>query len=216
MKIAFLGTSHASQHLSRAAHDKGFPLVGPADADLIFVSEDTPTNERGVRDLDVIRQFVRQAQEYGKPIVLTSAVPPKFTRGLGIDIYHQAETLRIRDAAERAAHPEMLIVGCKDPSAPIAEPYRKYLNAWGCPVLKMTWEEAEFAKVAINCFLAAQVECTNELAQAAQRIGASWDVIAKVLKHDRRIGRHAYTEPGDWKASRHLVRDMRTLLEICS
>lgn len=214
MNIAFLGTSHAAQHLSLAAKEKGFAFSFPQDADLVFVSEDTPTDADGRRDLGVIRQLVREARQCGAPVVLTSQVPPGFTRSLGFDLWHQMETLRIMDAAERARNPEMLIVGAKDPAKSLPEAYRRYLEAFHCPILLMMWEEAEFAKIAINATLASQVENTNRLSAAAAKAGANWSVIAEVLRHDSRIGQKSYLTPGRWQDSRHLFRDDVTLREI--
>lgn len=214
MKICFLGTSHAAQHLSKAAADKGFELVRLYDADIVFVSEDTPTNADGERDLRPIRELLLGASPHPGPIVLTSAVPPGFTRGLGMRIWHQAETLRILDAEHRAAHPEMIIIGCPDDAVALPASYLEYVKAFDCPVLTMSWEEAEFAKIAINNMLIAQVDETNRLAAAAEKVGARWKTIAEVLRHDARIGPHAYLEPGNWEASRHLKRDFVTLCEI--
>jgi UDPglucose 6-dehydrogenase len=214
LKIHFLGTSHAAQHLARAASDKGFHLSPLAEADLVFVSEDTPTAEDGTRNLDKIRALVQIAQSHAAPIVLTSAVPPGFTRSLGFTLWHQAETLRIRDAEHRAAHPEMIIIGCQHPQLQLPHPYVEYVNSFQCPKLLLTWEEAEFAKIAINTMLAAQVDATNQLAAAAAKVGARWPRIADVLRHDSRIGPHAYLEPGRWEDSPHLLRDFVTLCEI--
>lgn len=217
MKICFLGTSHAAQHLARAAAEKGFELCDLSDADLTFVSEDTPTASTGSRDLGVIRDLADMAAKndmlHDAPVVITSAVPPGFCRSLGYVLWHQAEILRIKDAESRARHPEMLIVGCYN-GEDIPKAYATYLAAWDCPVLRMTFEEAEFAKLSINIMLAAQVDTTNRLAAAAKKIGARWDVVANALKHDRRIGPHAYLEPGRWQDSSHLLRDDLTLREI--
>lgn len=216
MNICFLGTSHAAQHLSAATAAKGFTLCDIGEADLVFVSEDTPTAPDGTRDLEPIRAMVNDAAAKTRgPIVLTSQVPPGFTRSLGLpEIFHQAETLRIKDAAARAAAPEMLIVGSETAGQDIPPAYEFYLKAWECPILRMTWEEAEFAKIAINMTLAAQVENTNRLAAAAGTVGAKWETIAEVLRHDSRIGPHAYLAPGRWQDSPHLLRDSVTLREI--
>jgi UDPglucose 6-dehydrogenase len=217
LKLCFLGTSHAAQHLSQAAKEKGFELVAQEEADLVFISEDTPTDAQGNRDLGVIRALVKRARKTAVPIVLTSAVPPGFTRSLGFELWHQSETLRIKDAVERARKPEMLIVGEKEPGkgfANLPAPYVRYLLSFKCPVLRMTWEEAEFAKIAINMTLASQVENTNRLAKAASKVGVRWDVIAEVLKNDSRIGPKSYLQPGDWRESPHLLRDWKTLEAI--
>lgn len=215
MNIAFLGTSHAALHLMKAAQDKGFTITGPLEAELVFVSEDTPTDENGVRDLDAIRALVDVVRELTVPLVLTSAVPPGFTRSLGLPhIWHQAETLRMRDAASRARNPEMMIVGGRDLGCSIPRPYLHYLNMFRCPVLQMTWEDAEFAKIAINACLIGQVEVTNALAAAARKVGANWGPVSDALRHDARIGRDAYLVPGAWEDSRHLLRDSVTLNDI--
>lgn len=217
MKICFVGSSHAAGHLSKAAQDKGFDIVGHLeDPAMVFISEDTPTDTEGNRDLDHIRNCIElvKAADVVAPVVLTSQVPPGFTRSLGLDIWHQAETLRIMDAAERAAHPEMIIVGYRDHTTRMPAAYAAYCAAFGCPVLRVTWEEAELSKIAINTFLVAQVETTNALAMAAEAVGADWARVADVLRHDSRIGPRAYLLPGRWEDSPHLLRDVVTLEAI--
>jgi UDP-glucose 6-dehydrogenase len=208
--IHFIGTSFAARHLKDAAIARGIQTTELLeDASLIFVSEDTPTNEKGERDLDLIRQLLLFAN--GRPIVLTSQVPVGFTRSLGNDnIYHQAETLRIKDAEERALNPEQIIVGhCGKPHAVPTE-YMNYLNAFRCPVHWMSWEEAEFSKIAINLTLISQVENTNKLNAYAQKHGLRWDKIQDVLMTDKRIGKESYLTPGRWQDSKHLMRDWVT------
>jgi UDPglucose 6-dehydrogenase len=214
--ICFVGDSHAATTLAAAASARGLQLTADvAAAKLVFVSQDTPTDETGKRDVVPIRNLVLATADATKaPIVLTSQVPPGFTRNIGLqDIYHMAETLRIKDAEERALNPEQFIVGCPFYGSYelLPQAFREYLEAFGCPVQIMTYEDAEFAKIAINMMLAAQVEATNRLAAAARKADASWLHVAKVLKLDKRIGPHAYLEPGRWQDSRHLLRDHVTL-----
>ena len=148
------------------------------------------------------------------PVVLTSQVPPGFCRSLGLPIYHMCETLRVtQDTEERALNPEQMIVGVGvDDLLPDA--FWVYLSAFNCPIVRMTWESAEFAKIAINMTLAAQVDNTNRLSHAAGICGAAWGHVALALGLDKRIGPHAYLTPGDWKQSAHLLRDYVTLKEI--
>ncbi len=216
--ICFLGTSHAAQHLREAA-SLSFAIGSPKQSKLIFVSEDTPTDESGNRDLVPIRILLEEALTYGVPVVLTSQVPPGFTRSFSTKpgkLYHQAETLRIKDARERAENPDYIVVGalsiCGYELLP--EVYRQYLEAFACPVHVLSYEDAEFSKIAVNMTLAAQVENTNRLAEAAKRCGVSWWQVAEVLKLDKRIGPHAYLEPGHWQDSKHLLRDYVTLESI--
>lgn len=217
--ISFLGDSHAATTLAAAASARGLPLTDDvAAANLVFVSQDTPTNEQGERDLEPIRTLLWETIMRTKaPIVLTSQVPPGFTRSFNnVDLFHQAETLRIKDAMERALNPDYIVVGCAAYGSYtlLPEAYRKYLEAFRCPVHIVTYEDAEFSKIAVNMTLAAQVENTNRLYEAAKRSGASWWHVAEVLKRDKRIGAQSYLEPGRWQDSRHLLRDHVTLKAI--
>ena len=181
-------------------------------AKLIFISEDTPTDENGIRDLNPILSLISRASTTNAQLVITSQVPPGFTRKLCLpNIFHQAETLRIKDAEQRAMHPEYIAVGGQ---GTIGKHYAEYLFAFQCPILRMTWEEAEMSKIAVNMFLASQVDTTNRLAKAAAKVGAKWENIAKALRLDTRIGQQSYLTPGRWQDSRHLLRDAVTLAEI--
>ena len=211
--ICFLGTSHAAVHLREAAIQRHLHVGNNLDiADVIFISEDTPTDSTGKRDLTPILKLIDSVRDKEAQLVLTSQVPPGFTRSLGLpEIIHQAETLRIKDAVERAYQPEYIAVGGY---AEISASYAEYLSAFNCPILRMTWEEAEFSKIAVNMALAAQVDYTNRLSAAAEKVGANWDKVAEVLRHDSRIGPNAYLTPGRWQDSLHLLRDSVTLTEI--
>ena len=216
MQIFFMGDSFAANHLRQAAQDKGLTLARtPEEAQLVFISQDAGISEDGTRDLTQIRKDIETSRYFNAVRVLTSQVPPGFTRELNLDIYHQAETLRIKDARERAAKPEYICVGCPDPRETLPQVYLTYLRAFNCPIIQCTYEEAEFSKIAVNMTLASQVENANRLSEAAKKIpGVKWGVIAQILYHDRRIGPYSYLKPGNWRDSPHLLRDWVTLQEI--
>lgn len=217
--ICFLGDSHAPTTLAAAARARGLKLTDdPSLASLIFVSEDTMTEESGHRNTGIITGILMHLNQLHPktPIVLTSQVPPGYTRSWGGPrIIHMAETLRMEDAMQRAMYPEQFIVGVPDPNEyvlPVA--FMEYLYKHEARVLIMSYEEAEFAKIAINMMLAAQVDATNRLASAAAKVGAKWERVAETLRCDSRIGPHAYLTPGRWQDSRHLLRDHVTLEEL--
>jgi UDP-glucose 6-dehydrogenase len=214
--ICIFGDTFAPDIFRRAAQIKGLELCwNVQEADLVMICKDTPTNEHGNRDLDCIRDLVTTIYKRTKAvIVLTSQVPPGFTRSLQLPIWCQAETLRVKDALERALHPEQHIVGCQDPRAPLPSAYLNYLDAFPAPIFKMSYESCEYSKIAINMTLASQVENTNRLYEAAKLCKAEWKDISKVLSHDGRIGHRSYLTPGDWKKSPHLLRDWVTIKGI--
>src|SRR3990167_10067589 len=215
--ICFLGTSHAAQHLQDAAFRKGVTLCPqPHTAALISISEDTPTNDKGERQLAPIHALIDSVKDLGKPIVLTSQVPPGFTRSLQLPqgmIFHQAETLRIKDAMYRALKPEYTVIGSYAYGSYdlLPQAYLDYLGLFSCQKMVVTFEDAEFSKIAVNMMLAAQVDATNRLAAAAAKADVSWWHVSEVMKLDTRIGPHAYLTPGRWQDSTHLMRDYVTL-----
>lgn len=217
--IYFVGDSFAPKHLRDAAIKRALHVAPKLDKEvqLCFISQDTEVEpEYGNRILQPIRDLIAETRERTDAVlVLTSQVPPGFTRSLRMDIYCMAETLRVKDAPERAFKPEQFIIGCKEPFEALPQVLLNYLQAFKCPVHQVLWEEAEFAKIAINMRLARMVESTNELAEACKRIpGCKWERVAEILKHDKRIGPHSYLQPGDWRRSKHLLRDAQALADL--
>ena len=215
--IFFVGDSFAPKHLREAAIKRGLelsPSLGKAH--LVFISQDTPIGDYGERILAPIKDLIAETREKTSGVlVLSSQVPPGFTRALRMpEIYHMAETLRIKDAAKRAFSPEQFIIGCRDFRETLPQVLLNYLDAFHCPIHQVTWEEAEFSKIAINMTLAAQVDNTNRLAEACKRLSIRWPVIADILRHDNRIGPDSYLVPGDWRDSKHLLRDAHALADL--
>jgi len=195
----------------------------PADlgaCNIVYISTDVPTNDRGESDLATINRLVADvipALRQDALLVVLCQVPPGFTRCLPLSsarLFYQVETLVFGRAVERATTPERFIVGCADPAQPLPEPYTALLGAFGCPVLSMRYESAELAKIAINCCLVASVSVANTLADLSERIGADWSEIVPALRLDRRIGAHSYLNPGLGIAGGNLERDLATVLRL--
>ncbi len=214
--IHFIGDSYAAVTLKEAARRRGLPLTDDmANTDLVFVSQDTPTDRHGNRDLVLIENLIRSVP-LNIPLVITSQVPPGFCDRMKSGraahcTYHQSETLRTTgDGMFRAMYPEMFIVGCEY-TMEFPPAYYDYLHAFDCPILRMTFRDAEFAKIAINMTLASQVDNANRLSEAAVKCGADWGRVANAMRHDSRIGKYAYLTPGSWEKSPHLLRDFVTM-----
>lgn len=220
MKVSILGSSHAPNIFREAARRKGIEVCDIDDGpELVHIAEDTPVMEDGFRvtaGIDTLIIYALQmTEELETPILVSSQVPPGYTREFDCRrLYHMAETLRIKDALDRALKPEQFVIGCWDAFQSIPEALLRYFAPFGCPVHKMTYESAEFTKIAINMTLAAQVDNTNRLHDAAQKCGADWEDVVRVLQHDRRIGRYSYLTPGRWQDSKHLLRDWAWLSGI--
>jgi UDPglucose 6-dehydrogenase len=190
-----------------------------ARCDVVYLAPDVPTDDTGASDLSAIaRAFEAVAPRLARAIlVVLSQVPPGFSRRLSFPqarLYYQVETLIFGRALERATEPERFIVGCSDPDADLPAPYAAFLGAFGCPVLKMRYESAELAKIAINCFLVASVSTTNTMAELCEAIGADWQEIAPALRLDARIGPKAYLAPGLGIAGGNLERDLASVIAM--
>lgn len=188
--------------------------------DIVYISTDVPTDERGSGDLTSIAGLIDKVIEVLRAdglLIILCQVPPGFTRRLpvpGPRRYYQVETLIFGRAVERATKPERFIVGCDDPQAPLPPAYRMLLESFECPILPMRYESAELAKIAINCCLVASITVANTLAELSEKIGADWAEVAPALRLDQRIGPHSYLAPGLGIAGGNLERDLATVLRL--
>ncbi len=191
--------------------------------DIVYIAADVPTDDMAKSDLAPIRGLIDAVAGMLREdalLVILCQVPPGFTRALGAvppeRLLYQVETLIFGRAVERALHPERFIVGCADPAKPLPERYRRLLGAFGCPILPMRYESAELAKISINFCLVASVSVANTLAEVSEIIGADWSEIVPALRLDKRIGPHAYLNPGLGIAGGNLERDLRTVLGLAA
>lgn len=190
------------------------------ECDIVYVAPDVATDDQGDSDLSVLIDLLEMVDPHladGCVEVILSQVPPGFTRPRtrpGRILYYQVETLIFGRAIERAMYPERFIVGCDDPAQPLPVAFAQFLELFDCPILPMRFESAELAKIAINCFLVAQVGTTNTLAEICEAVGADWSEIAPSLRLDARIGPKAYLKPGLGIAGGNLERDLATIISI--
>ena len=191
-----------------------------AECDVVYIASDVPTDGGGASDLRGLTSLIGEvipALGESAVLVMLSQVPPGFTRSVRFPpgrLFCQVETLVTGQAVERAGQPERFIVGCADPCAPLPGPYAAVLGAFGCPILRMRYESAELAKIAINCCLAATVTVANTLAELSERVEADWGEIVPALRLDRRIGQHAYLAAGLGLAGGNLERDLATVVRL--
>lgn len=189
------------------------------DADVLWVTFDTPVNERDEADVAAVRarlEAVRGAVRPGTLVMVSSQVPVGFTRslaqdwaGLGLTFGYSPENLRLGKAIAAFREPERIVAGLiDDRDRPRVEalfrPYGRALE-W------MSLESAEMTKHAVNAFLGMSVAFANELARLCERVGADAREVERGLKTEGRIGPRAYLSPGPAFAGGTLARDLRFL-----
>lgn len=190
------------------------------NAELIYIASDTPTDETNSSDLSLVNKIIKaviNCLEKDTVLAILSQVPPGFTKSIdvpGCRLFYQVETLVLGEAVNRFLSPERFIIGCENPSKEIHPRLAKVLKKFNCPVLTMSYESAEIAKISINSILTSQVSTTNMLSALCESIGADWSEIVPALRLDKRIGKKAYLKPGLGLAGGNLERDLSVLDDL--
>lgn len=217
--IGFAGNGHLMEHAAAAAYSKGFKritytpvktgdsLEDLRQCDIVYICPDRPSNISP----DSLTKLVIPHLRDDAILVIHCQVELGFTRKVNWPhVYYHVETLRMSDAMDRAVNPERIVIGAKEH---IDKRLLEFLYSFHCPVIPMSYESAELAKIAINIYLAAQVSVTNTLSELAKEINADWDDVIPALQTDKRIGREAYLKPG-YGLSQHLTRDLKALIDM--
>lgn len=186
------------------------------NSDLTFVIVPTPTDERGAFSLQyaawAFREIGRALAEKGEyhNVVLTSTVLPGSTRyGLLPILERESGKVCSRDfglcyspgfiALGSVMHdflnPDFTLVGEIDERAgsQVEACYAQILEN-NAPCKRMSLENAELTKIAVNTFVTTKITFANMLADLCERIpGGDVDVVTDALGLDRRIGRKYLT-----------------------
>jgi len=196
-----------------------------AEADIIWVTFDTPVDEEDRADDGMVARAVERLFPHlrdGAVVLISSQLPVGSTRklerafavaqGRCVSFACSPENLRLGKAIEVFTHPERIVVGIRDSHARIVlEP----LLARFCETLIwMSVESAEMTKHALNAFLATSVTFMNEIATVCERVGADAAEVEWALRSEPRVGQRAYIRPGAAFAGGTLARDVMFLTEI--
>lgn len=210
-----IGAESAAGRLSFSSD----PAEALRGADVLWVTFDTPVNERDEADVDSVRRALDHIADHiprGCVVLISSQVPAGFTRELsaawqarGLRYAYSPENLRLGKAIEVFRNAERVVLGVSDESARplLAELFAPFSRR----IEWMTVESAEMTKHALNAFLATSVTFANELARLCEAVGADAKEVERGLKSEARIGPGAYLSPGAAFAGGTLARDVRFL-----
>jgi UDPglucose 6-dehydrogenase len=190
-----------------------------ADAEVLWITFDTPVNERDEADVAFVRRRLEEVASAIRPgtlVLISSQVPVGFTAALardwharGLRYAYSPENLRLGRAIEAFRRPDRVIVGLRDQSD------RPTLVALLGPLCErvewMSIESAELTKHALNAFFAVSVAFANEVARLCEVAGGDAKEVERGLRSERRIGPGAYLAPGGPFAGGTLARDLRAL-----
>ncbi len=207
--IGFIGQGWIGKHLADNFDKRGYVTIRYAkepphnenldklaEADVIFVAVPMPTTPTGFDDR-ILRTVLAHAQKR-QIVVIKSTVLPGTTDSFSkqypdLFIFHAPEFLRETSVKQDVEKPERNIVGI--PSVHFDDPVWQKKAQEVLSVLPFapynvicTAPEAELTKYGGNNFLYMKVVFMNTLYDLAEHHGARWDVIAKNMTADSRIG----------------------------
>jgi UDPglucose 6-dehydrogenase len=195
------------------------PVEALSAAELLWVTFDTPVNDRDEGDVAWVRReldAVAEAVRPGTLVLISSQVPVGFTRdlendwaGRGIRLAYSPENLRLGRALQSFERAERVVVGVR--SGEDRAVLTALLGAFTGHIEWTSVESAEMTKHALNAFLATSVAFINEVARLCEITGADAKEVERGLKSDGRIGARAYLGPGAAFAGGTLARDVRFL-----
>ena len=186
------------------------------DSDITFVVVPTPSNEDGaytskpaLSAFEDIGTALKDKTAY-HVIVMTSTVLPGITRSLLIPalekssgkkcgedfgVCYNPEFIALGSVINDFLNPDFYLLGEFDSKSGNAlEEVHNKVSRNNAPVERMSIENAELSKIALNSFVTMKISFANVLADLCMKIpGGNVDVVSSALGSDSRIGRKYLT-----------------------
>lgn len=186
------------------------------NSDISFVIVPTPSDERGAFTLQYARYAFKSLGQALKKkpgyhvIVLTSTVLPGATRhgllplleqesgkqcGPDFGLCYNPEFIALGSVIRDFLNPDFYLLGQFDQrSGDLLEAVHHRVSQNNAPVKRMSIENAELAKIAVNSFVTMKISFANMLAEFCEKLpGGDVDVVSDALGLDKRIGRKYLT-----------------------
>ncbi|MBL9218604.1 MAG: UDP-glucose/GDP-mannose dehydrogenase family protein [Opitutaceae bacterium] len=185
-------------------------------SDISFVIVPTPSDERGAFTLQYAKfafkslgQALKKKNGY-HVIVLTSTVLPGATRhgllpileqesgkkcGPDFGLCYNPEFIALGSVIRDFLNPDFYLLGQFDQrSGDLLEQVHHRVSQNNAPVKRMSLENAELAKIAVNSYVTMKISFANMLADFCEHLpGGDVDVVSDALGMDKRIGRKYLT-----------------------
>jgi UDPglucose 6-dehydrogenase len=185
-------------------------------SDISFVIVPTPTDSRGAFELQYARYAFEQLgralakKDSYHVVVLTSTVIPGATRhgllpvleatsgkvcGTGFGLCYSPEFIALGSVIHDFLNPDFYLVGEFDErSGDVLEEVNRMVCLKEAVVHRMSIENAEIAKVALNSYVTMKISFANTLSDICERVpGGDVDVVSAAIGADTRIGRKYLT-----------------------
>ena len=178
-----------------------------AEADLIFISVQTPTKTTGrgagkASDLKYVEAAARLIAQYaqGNVVVVEKSTMPvraadrikeilKQSKSRAkFDVLSNPEFLAEGTAIQDLEHPDRVLIGGENARAidKLVQVYRRWVSKE--KIITTSLWSAELAKLAANAFLAQRVSSINAMSALCEKTEADVEEVAQVIGLDSRIG----------------------------
>lgn len=182
-----------------------------SSSDLTFIVVATPSDEQGGFSLRWVLPACETigaalAQKPGfHTVVLTSTIMPGSTEaavvpalerasgkrcGVDFGVCYSPEFIALGSVVRDFLNPDFLLVGESDQRAGdiLERVYRRTVDS-DAPIARMSFVNAELAKLSVNTFVTTKIAYANMLARLCERLpGADVDVVTNAIGLDTRIG----------------------------
>ena len=208
------------------------------EADMVFLSVNTPTKERGIgagkaSDLKWIEESARQISKYSKGhtiIVEKSTVPVKTAETIekivksykDIDPHEEKtfsvlsnpEFLSEGNAINDLQNPDRVLIGGIDNNAieSLAELYLNWIPK--NKIIRTNIWSSELSKLAANAFLAQRVSSINSISAICEKTGADIKQVTMAIGMDKRIG-DKFLNTGPGFGGSCFQKDIANLIYLC-
>lgn len=198
-----------------------------SSSDIIFICVPVPTKKDGTgQDLSELVDLVQEAKSHNSNsiLVVKSTLQIGGCRHLfrqtGVEVVYNPEFLTERNAITDVLYPSRIILGKRhnnNKNKEFTEVQGVYSTRFpGVPIVGVSWEEAELAKLAINSFFGLKISYMNELYRLCVELGIPSHNLEMLLTTDGRIAWSHLEVPGpDGKkgfGGKCLPKDMLNLL----
>ena len=208
-----------------------------AEADMIFISVNTPTKTKGVgagqaSDLKWIDASAREIARFscGETIVVEKSTLPVRTahtikqildssqvndKNKKFTVLSNPEFLSEGNAINDLENPDRVLIGGDD-EASIVALENIYLN-WVDKekILRTNLWSSELSKLIANAFLAQRISSINSVTAICEKTGADIKDVSKAIGTDRRIGKY-FLNPSPGFGGSCFKKDILNLIYICN
>jgi len=204
-----------------------------AEADMVFLSVNTPTKTKGIgagqaSDLRWIEASARTVAEHatGHTIVVEKSTLPVRTAATiksildcassdkSFSVLSNPEFLAEGSAVNDLEKPDRVLIGGEDPDAveALAEIYAHWVPQER--ILRTNLWSSELSKLAANCFLAQRISSINSIAAVCEATGADVQEVARAIGADSRIG-SKFLQAGPGFGGSCFQKDILNLVYLC-